>query len=191
MKFKPFEVSSIWEFKDPDTGHIHEASSEEALLAYIKQYRINNDLEEIEYLPDVVTHYLCNLPINKGKCIHSPLKRGLFQTIKGGVALIKNMMYSSFVPQEVADVRSEICSKCPKNVFPDKGPFIKWSDNVALQTIGSRKSKFHDSLGNCEVCSCPLRAKVFYAGKLELSESEIKEMPDYCWQKKEYLKNGR
>jgi hypothetical protein len=94
-------------------------------------------------------------------------------------------MFKSFAPQVLADKRSEICASCPLNVFPDKGPFIKWSDELALHSIGNRRSKEHDKLGNCDGCSCPLRPKVFFDGTPKLTpeeEKKISEANSNCWQ---------
>jgi hypothetical protein len=161
------------------------------LCRRIRLYRAQNELEPLEYLEAIVEHYLCLRSENKGGCERrgSPLKRGLIPTLKGGVLILKNLMYNSFASQEVADARSAICKECPHNVFPDKGPFIAWSDNIAEHTVGDRKSAHHDDLGNCGICSCPLRPKVFFTGKPQLTNEQLNEMPANCWQKKEALKN--
>jgi len=183
-KFRPFQTSADWEFKDPDTGRVHKTATQEELIKLIVSYRAQNGLDEIENLNLVLENYLCNMPLNEGKCSSFfPLKRGFIATVKGGVALLKSMMYKSFVSQEVADGRSNICRTCPYNVFPDKGPFIKWSDTVAEGAVGNRKSKYHDELGNCEVCTCPLRAKVFYDGEIKLPDDQQEVMRKVgCWQ---------
>lgn len=190
LKFLPFQGPKVFKFKDPDIKtKRYEAQSMQGLLAIIRGYREQNELPPIEYLETVVEHYLCNLPEHIGACgPMPPLKRGLLATLKGGIALISNMLYNKFVEQEVADERSAICAGCPENVFPDKGPFIAWSDDIAEQSVGSRKSKHHDELGNCGVCSCPLRPKVFYTGPYKFTDKQLKQFPDFCWQKKEALK---
>lgn len=104
--------------------------------------------------------------------------------IKGGIALLQNMAYDSIVSDERANKRAEVCIKCPHNVFPDKGSFMHWADKLAEASVGDRKSKYHKELGNCEVCSCNMRAKVFYGGKIDLPEDQVKALPDFCWQKK-------
>ncbi len=190
LKFLPFQGPKVFRFKDPDKkGKRYEAPSLPALLALIKGYREQNELPPIEYLETVVEHYLCGLPEHIGACgPKGPLKRGLLATLKGGVALISNMLYNKFVEQSVADERSAICAGCPENVFPDKGPFVAWSDDIAEQSVGSRKSAHHNELGNCGVCSCPLRAKTWWGGEFKFTDKQMKEFPDFCWQKKEALK---
>jgi hypothetical protein len=193
LKFNPLSTPSRFEFKDPDVPNkTYKADSYQSLYKLIRGYRSQNELPEIPYLEVVVEHYLCSLPENKGRCLPRPkLKRGLIPTIRGGIALIASVLYSSFVPQSKADERSAICAKCPHNIFPDKGPFIKWSDDIAEAAVGKRKSKYHDKIGNCQICSCPLRAKVWYNGKLEFSEEQLEKFPEFCWQKKEAINGNK
>lgn len=190
LKFAPFQGPRVYRFRDPNVRtKRYEAQSMPALLALIKGYREQNELPPIEYLDVVVENYLCKLPEHQGACVpRSPLKRGLFMTLKGGVALIANMFYNKTVEQEVADERSGICAGCPENAFPDKGPFIAWSDELAELSVGDKRSKHHDELGNCAVCSCPMRPKVFYPGPFKFTKNQMKDFPDFCWQKKEALK---
>ncbi len=184
LKFKPFCGPANYRFIDPDTKFRFEAASEKELLARIRSYRSQNNLEPLEFLEAIVENYLCHRPENVGGCRpRGELKRGLFAYIKGGIVLLQNLMYSSFVKQEVADARSEQCAECKFNEFPDRDRFVKWSDDIALATVGDRKSARHESLGNCGVCSCPLRAKVFFNGKVSLSTEEQEKMRTVnCWQ---------
>lgn len=184
LKFKPFHGPLNYRFKDPNTGFKFEASSEKELISRIRSYRSQNNLEPLEFLEAVIENYLCHQPENAGGCTpRGEFKRGIFAYLKGGIVLLQNLMYSSFAPQEVADARSAQCKDCKFNVFPDRDKFIKWSDDIAIASVGDRRSAGHESLGNCEVCSCPLRAKVFFAGKVSLSETEQSEMRTVnCWQ---------
>ena len=190
-KFAPFRVAHSYYFKNPENNWKITGTSFKDLINKIRLYRAQNEFPELEFLESVVEHYLCMRPENVGACESAgPLKRGIIATIKGGIVTLKNLMYNSFVTQAVADERSEICLNCPHNFFPDKGPFIEWSDKLAENSIGDRKSKHHDKLGNCEICSCPLRCKEFFAGKISLTQEELIAMPNYCWQKQEVLKHG-
>ena len=192
LQFKPFHAPHVYTFKDPDTGQVFTADSRSALVQRIVNYRAQNSLPEIERFDAVLENYLCSLPVHRGACRPAPpLQRGWVQTIKGGIALLKNLYYgdSNMVTQEEADRRSLLCSKCPNNNFPDKGPFIKWSDEIAMHSVGERRSSCHSSLGNCTVCSCPLRAKVWYAGPFSVSPEERSKMltalppsEGRCWQ---------
>lgn len=188
LTFKPFQTSPTWQFPDPDnTKHMHIGSTRAELVNNIVQYRAQNRLETIENLSIVLDTYLCGRPENAGKCKEAELKRGLIQYLKGGLALVKNVFYGeeNMVSQEEADRRGAICKNCPCNSFPDRGMFVQWSDDLALHSIGDRKSTYHDDLGNCEACSCCMRAKVFYKGPFGLLASErdkMKKCNPKCWQ---------
>lgn len=188
QKFSILNNAQSFYFKDPDTKQVFQGVSIKDLSSKVRLYRLQNELPDLPFLETVIENYLCHRPENKGKCIDlPPLKRGLIPTIKGGITILKNLMYNTFADQAVADSRSEICKSCPHNVFLDKDKFIEWSDWIAENSIGDRKSSQHNHLGNCDICSCPLRSKVFYTGPLELTEEQIVEMPSFCWQKKEAL----
>lgn len=183
-KFKAFTASASIEFKDPDTGHIFKAKSLTELYRNIIMYRVQNNMEMIEYLPQVVENYQCGLPCNNGRCEAMQLERSLSQYIRGGVSLIHNMMFPKFATQEEAEARAKQCAGCPNNVFPDKGAFLKWADDVAIQQVGERRTTRHNELGNCAACSCPLRSKVFIGGPLgKFPANEVEEMKKVgCWQ---------
>jgi hypothetical protein len=174
-------------FQDPDTGATFNAKDKESLISIINNYRTQNRLPEIYNLSAVIDNYLCHLPENCAACEPMKLARSTVAYLKGGIALLKNLWYGeeNMVSQEEADRRSYLCSTCPNNVFPDKDAFIQWSDAIALKSVGSRRAAHHAVLGSCAVCSCPLRAKVFYKGDPGLTPEQREEItkskPD-CWQ---------
>lgn len=184
LKFASFEAPSRYTFVDPDTQHLYSASDKGTLIENIVNYRCQNSLPPLEELGRVLDDYWCRLPENAGKCEEYKLNRGWFATWSGAVHLLKNVFYGSenMVGQEEADERSVVCKSCPNNVFPDRFLFIKWSDELAEASTGGRKSKEHTSLGNCAICSCPLRAKVF-AKDMKMTEEQRKLAPDFCWAK--------
>lgn len=189
-KFKPFETSLVFRWVDPDTQRKFTASNLKSLVQLIVSYRAQNKLAPIEHLEQVLENYLCGLPENCGKCQPKPLPRSFTQYLKGGIALLKNMYYSdqNMVDQPTAEERALTCTRCPFNVFPDRGMFIKWSDDIALATVGDRKVTAQQHLGNCEVCSCPLRAKVWYKGEFGLTAEQkqlITAVTPACWQLKD------
>lgn len=191
LQFKPFSAPKVYRFKDPDTGNLFAGKTLEQVRIQVLSYRSQNQLEAIEYLPMAIEHYTCCLPENVALCeSRANLSRSVMSYLKGGIALLKNLAYNKFATQEVADERAAACIGCPFNVFDNKGPFVKWSDDIALASVGDRKSVHHDKLGNCAICSCVLRAKVFFGDKLTLPAAEVAMMPEHCWQKKEILKNG-
>lgn len=186
-RLRAFEAPSYYVFKDPDTAFVYTARSREELVRSILSYREQNNLPPIEALNVVLENYWCGLPENNGKCQeHTTLNRSLMGYIRGGIALLQNMAFPSFATQDEADVRSEQCANCPYNSFPDRGPFLKWSDEVAVSCVGERKSKRHNDLGNCSVCTCPLRSKVFWNKPLEKFDDEqlVQLRKVNCWQLK-------
>jgi hypothetical protein len=185
-KFRPFSRPKRWVFKDPDSGFVYEEQNEKALIQRIINYRSQNSLPIIKHLDKVLQNYWCRLPENLGECEPCKmLERGLLAYIRGGIALLDNLWYgeAARVPQEEADRRAEICTGCKYNTNPDKGWFDIWADNMAQKSVGDAKSKHHVLLFNCEICSCNLRAKVFYKGDMGLNAEQKSQMQDVgCWQ---------
>lgn len=185
QRLKSFAVPFSFCFVDPDNGHKYLANTKRELFEQIISYREQNRLDPIMGLEYVLENYWCSLPENAGKCRHIVLKRGWLQYVRGGVALLENVFYGEdgMVGDEEAERRAQICVKCPHNVFPDKGPFLAWSDSLAEAATGGRRTASYDTLGSCEACQCPLRAKIWYKGELKLSEKEKEVMRGVgCWQ---------
>lgn len=184
LEFNPFASSKVFKFQDPDTGFKFEANDLPTLLARIRGYRSQNELDEIPFLETVVEHHLCTLPENVGACRHKPkLKRDLFSYFKGGVALVRTYMYKSFVSQEEADRRSAICKACTHNELYEKDALAAAADALAIMSIGDRKSKYHEEIGNCGICTCVMRAKVWSGEKFGLSKDQAADMNKVgCWQ---------
>jgi hypothetical protein len=178
-RLQPFSVPSRFVFTDPDTEYNYEADSKKELIKRIASYREQNRLPEIDAIEEVLEHYWCCLPENRHLCEEWPLTRGWVQYIRGGIALLQNIAFKKMVTPAVAEKRAAVCVKCPFNIFPDKKGFLKWSDDVAYQATGGLKTHYHDKLGNCSICSCTLKAKVWYGGKLESNYI----FPDFCWQR--------
>lgn len=113
------------------------------------------------------------------------MRRGWFQTLRGGIALLENVAYRKIVAQDVAEQRAQICKDCVANIFPDKTSFIKWADELAEASTDGRRVSIQEELGSCEICSCNLRAKVWYGGNIKLTEGEKMQMMaanPQCWQ---------
>lgn len=184
LRFLPFTAPSRYVFTDPNTGYEYHSKNKEELIKHIINYRAQNGYEPIEHLDLVLENYWCQLPENAGNCQKYKLKRGWFATWNGAIQVLKNIYYgeANMVDKQEADRRAEICVKCPHNIFPDKTDFIEWSDEVAEASTGGRKCDKHTELGNCGVCSCPLRAKV-WAKHFNVSEADNTRLPNFCWQK--------
>lgn len=172
-------------FKDPDTGYMYSEPTKKELIIRINAYRSQNKLEKIENLSFIIENYLCSLPENTGKCVPVQTNRGILGYIKGGIALTKAVAYDKFVTKDVAEKRASICFSCPHNQMPINAT---WLNKKIYHIIGDDKKTSHDqNLGECEICSCPLRAKVHYGGEIVLSESMNNQLPDFCWQKKKSI----
>jgi hypothetical protein len=156
----------------------------------IVNYRAQNRLDPIEQLGAVIENYWCELPENAGKCCRKELQRGWMTFLQGGITLVEKVFYGerNIATQAVADTRAEICANCPYNEFPDKGLFVEWSDKMAIAATGGRRAARYDELGNCAVCTCPLKAKVWYRphGKKiteGLKPAQLEQMRSVgCWQ---------
>lgn len=187
-KIKPFKGPQQFVFKDPDTGRMFHAHTRESLIRDIHTYRDQNNLPPIEYLNIVLENYWCSLPENAPNCQPSTeLTRSFYQYLKGTIALVQSLAYPKKAPLHIANQRALQCSTCPYNVFPDRSQFIQWSDAIAEQCLGPHtRSEHHNALGNCEVCSCPLRAKVFWDRPLSpFPEDQVTKLREVsCWQLK-------
>lgn len=91
-----------------------------------------------------------------------------------------------FVDQEEGDRRSAICINCPHNVIPaGKGWLQNWTDGQMLQSVEGRKVASHEKLGVCDVCSCELRAAVWWSPDIIAATTKgakfARNLPDHCW----------
>jgi hypothetical protein len=186
-KFKPFESPRKVSFRDPDTGREFKGPTISDVANQIRGYRSQNELPPLDLLEIVIENHICNFPIHAGCC--TPLKgpkRTFMHYVRGGVAFLKNVAYKDFADQVEADRRSEICVQCPHNIFPDRGGFVKWIEDLTNRSVGKRQSKHHNELGLCGICTCPLRSKVFFKGKITLTKEELRKMSELenpkCWQ---------
>ena len=164
------------------------ANTFSGLKQHVISYRKQNRLEELEEIDIILEHYLCTLPENLGKCEERDMPKGFGMYLKGGLALVKMLLFKQVSPMQIAEARAAQCVKCPFNTFPDKVGFPKWASDVAEKCTNGKKTTKHEELGECGVCGCNLRAKVFYGGKIDLTEEEkVKMKTVNCWQ----LNNGK
>lgn len=184
-KLKPFLAPLKVQFVDPDTGHKYTAKTRTELVQKIVNYRAQNELEPIENLNLVLENYFCSLPENKHLCEVTALGRGFMGYVKGAVTIVYNMLLKNYVSQEEADRRASICIQCPHNVFPiSKDAFMSWSDELSYHTLGDRKTQFDNELGSCDVCTCPLRTKIWNGEVVRESDETNAKFPDFCWNKR-------
>ncbi len=186
LRLTPSAAPKRFIFQDPDTKRKFKANSREALTKAIVAYRAANGLEPIKRLEMVLDHYWATLPENIGNTEVAPeLGRGWLAYVKGGLTMLDYLYYGekSLVTQEIANKRAKQCTSCKYNIFPDKGPFIAWADEIAKASVGDKMTPYDAELGNCQVCSCVNRAKVWYRGKFKPSAKEIEKFKEVnCWQ---------
>lgn len=180
-KFKANKGPREWLFVDPDTSRSFKGATKTQVFNEVVDYRIANKLSPIQHLGDIIEDYTASMPINEGKWNYHPLRRGWLQTFKGGVALLENIFFgeANMVSQEEAERRAAICVSCPHNIFPDKSGFVAWADAIAEHSTDGRKTSRDSELGNCEVCTCVLKAKVHYRGPFDSNS----DFPNFCWQR--------
>lgn len=94
-----------------------------------------------------------------------------------------------FVGQIEGDRRGSICARCPHNVIPSgKGWLQNWSDGQMLKSVEGRKTSVHDALGVCEVCSCELRAAVWWQPDIVAMTTRnakfARRLPPHCWKRR-------
>ncbi|MCB1203891.1 MAG: hypothetical protein KDN18_06505 [Verrucomicrobiae bacterium] len=94
-----------------------------------------------------------------------------------------------FVGQAEADRRASICAGCPHNVIPaGKGWLQNWTDGQMLKSVEGRKTASHERLGVCEVCSCELRAAVWWQADIIATTTRdakfARHLPAPCWKRK-------
>lgn len=94
------------------------------------------------------------------------------------------------VEQAEADVRAEICSKCPKNL---KKPISEIFTEPVAAMIKKKmerlsdmnlRTPFDDKLFTCDACWCPMRTKVWYPSDLvlkRLKPDQKAELDSSCW----------
>jgi len=193
-RFKPEESPKRYVYIDPDTNRAFGVdttiTSKPEIINLIEQYRINNSLEPLKSLSAVLDNFLCGLPENAGKCTAYTLKRNLQAYVKGGMAILTDLLYgaSARVSQSEAEKRAEYCKTCEYNVIPvEKSWFIESTDNAVKTYLGDNiKTESDEFLGNCAVCSCVLPFKVHVKGPFDLnSEEQVKMSKVGCWQLKE------
>ena len=116
-------------------------------------------------------------------------------SIPRGVETIKNWLSEGGVPvsQELAQSRADICLQCPKNnagsiltqtVAEAVRRHVEVKNHLGLRVEGEKK------LGECSVCLCQLRLKVWVPLSIvrkQMTPEEFENFPTPCWQREETL----
>lgn len=95
---------------------------------------------------------------------------------------------SVFVDQPEGNRRAAICAKCPHNVIPaGKGWLQNWTDGQMLKSVEGRQTESHERLGVCDLCSCELRAAVWWQPDIIAATTRgakfARNLPDHCWKR--------
>lgn len=101
-----------------------------------------------------------------------------------------------FVDQAEGDRRAAICAGCRHNVKPaGKGWLQNWTDGKMLDSIEGRTTASHERLGVCDVCSCELRAAVWWVADIIAAATRgakfARNLPAHCWKRKIIQPQGR
>lgn len=96
---------------------------------------------------------------------------------------------SVFVDQTEGDRRAAICVNCPNNVIPaGKGWLQNWTDGQMLKSVEGRTTASQDRLGVCEICSCELRAAVWWQPDIVATTTRdakfARNLPSHCWKRR-------
>ena len=201
-----------WRYTDPDTGFYFDErySSLLELVGRVKQYRLFNELAPIPNLSLVIEDWLCCQDRDRMDIHCREVKivsRTLRQYLKGAQASAKMIAAGekAYVSQQVADARAEMCVGCRSNKKNNKHSRLeRYTDKYVESMVGNRKTSFDDKLFSCEVCSCPLRAKVHVSHKitqeaLTRKERKVLSIPllDFdgvkfrCWQMKQIIMRAK
>lgn len=174
-----------FQFVDPDTGQVFRAATYTDLETQVQTYRQQNNLPRIPKFRVVWEHYSCeNVPGMLSRCcdVADAVKRTFGQYFRGGKSYVRALLKgeTAFVDQIVADRRAAICKQCDQNVVNyGHSNSQYYSDKFIKRQIGSRRSKFHDDLHTCKICSCILKAKVFYNDDIvagSITDSELVQL---------------
>lgn len=192
-----------WRFIDPETGFqfCRKYPTLERLVAHVDNYRAENKLDPLPDTRALVMHYICSQKRSESKCVAVHPSRTVAQYLSGLNAAIKmrfRPLGRGFVLQKTADMRAQVCVRCPHNKVNDNHKSLGYYADRAIQAIvGPRTTPFDGRLFSCSICTCPLRSKVHVAQDIvesSLTERERVRLPQglpgldnqplYCWQVK-------
>jgi len=174
----------------PETGHVIHAWTYVDWVDMARAHIRANNLEERPLLESEMQDQLCRT-LPPGWCMFDDPARPRVTTsfswddVQAGLATFAKWIGSGFqtVPQEEAERRALICSRCYLNVNVQGCT----SCQKAVETVTKNKKTRHDFLlRSCAVCKCFLRAKVhFPISVLDKSGVNQELYPGFCWLKKE------
>lgn len=112
-----------------------------------------------------------------------------------GTAVLSGFVLSDdkVVPQEVAEQRALICSRCPFNVDVPGCGACTGMVNAVMAIKGAKKTKYDHLLKACGVCHCSNEAQVWAPiehlakGVTPNMLETYKQVPWECWKKTDLL----
>lgn len=136
------------------------------------------------------------------KILQEPIgKTGrLFQNVGNAVGKVKTALAiyrdlfgpeGKVVAKEEAERRASICSVCPRNDLAGglTKYFLKEAASEIMMVAGMLKKRnvstsLDDKLGVCQICLCPLGAKIHVESEIlkkHIKSDEIAKLPSNCW----------
>ena len=180
-----------WKFTVTETGGEFTAFTRQTLQGKVRSHMEANGVQLPFPFSDWFADTLCKqMNLDERWC--GPTRNKLKEPgiTKEAIGRFINTMWGmaktgfKLVPQELADNRSRICAKCPKNIDHSMGCFSCESILEKVEKIArGRKTAEHDRLHYCGACSCRLTLKVLVP-KDVLDAAEAGEEPKYdpgCW----------
>lgn len=113
--------------------------------------------------------------------------------IKTAVAIYRDLFGpdGKVVAKQEAERRAAICVDCPKHDTAGglKKYFVEKAARELMYVFGMLKdmdvtTSLDDKLGICEICECPMRAKIWVENhvlKKHLKPEQIAKLPPNCW----------
>lgn len=203
-------IPGSYTFTVPETGFIAGPFNRlKELVDQVRNHYVANNIPVPDQLQDKIEDAICRR-IPNGLC-YSPdsiqykvTPASLSgETILQGLTSLSEMVMSSlsgkdvFVPQEVAETRAEICSKCTLNSpsgFCMGCAVGRAITNTVAKVKGNRSTSRDSSLHNCSVCGCKNEA-IVHVNRNILLKGEKSETtnarPDWCWLKTEDLDQAK
>lgn len=167
------------------------------LMAHITRYCRQNNLDLIK--EEIVEDWLCKQAGMEFFCggVIKDLSRTFGQYKSGLKAFFKEAFGGEPVSESEATARAKLCSMCPHNVrVTDLKRSQLITNAIMLKSKAGRRTPYDNRIFVCDVCTCPLAAKVHTSQDIvyeSLSEGERKVLSKpiqstvnnevfYCWQ---------
>ncbi len=185
-----------WRYRVPETGQTFRGVSEYQLLTELQAHYRANQIQQpdLETLKASIEHFVCEQEPDYCTDAHGqphPPKGGRFhgfhEVIQGTRTIGAWLLAGApMVEQQVADARARTCVGCPQNDEPQGCSTCNAKDmrNLVEKLVGKRRTVVDDYLKSCRVCTCLLKAKVWFPLDRLLPymlPEQISRLPSNCW----------